>query len=214
MLTIYGYPLSSPANKVLYTANALGLDYVFKLVDLRAGDQKKEAFLKLNPVGKVPAMEDDGFSLFESNAICKYLAQKHGKLYPQGDLEAEAKANQWLDFISLHLSNNFGKVMFNRLLAPMIGIDVDQNSLNEGLKFLADQIPVVEKHLQENTYMLGDELSIVDLALLSVFDPAEAVKLSLNDYPALKEWRSKLQKEEFFTKVHTHFGEGLLDRAA
>ena len=73
MLTIYGADLSSPANKVRFVANHIGLDYEYRRVNLREKEQRQEWFLKINPIGKVPAMDDGGFCLFESGAICKYL---------------------------------------------------------------------------------------------------------------------------------------------
>ena len=77
MLKIYGADLSSPANKVRFAANALGLEYEYIQVKLRDGEHKKSEFLKINPVGKIPVIDDDGFVLFESGAIAKYLCVKH-----------------------------------------------------------------------------------------------------------------------------------------
>ena len=73
MLTIYGSDLSGPCNKTRFVANYLGLNYEYRRINLREGEQKQAWFLKINPVGKVPAMEEDGFCLFESAAICKYF---------------------------------------------------------------------------------------------------------------------------------------------
>ena len=70
MLTIYGSDLSAPAIKVRLTASWMGIEHKWQLVNLREGEQKNEWFLKINPVGKVPAIDDDGFHLSESNAIC------------------------------------------------------------------------------------------------------------------------------------------------
>ena len=77
MLKIYGADLSGPANKVRFVANYLGLKYDYVVVKLREGEHQKPEFLKINPIGKIPAIEDDGFTLFESNAICRYLADKN-----------------------------------------------------------------------------------------------------------------------------------------
>ena len=84
MLKIYGANLSGPANKVRFTANYLGLDYEYVQVKIREGEHRHPEFLAINPVGKIPAMDDDGFVLFESSAIVRYLAEKHDSdLYPK-----------------------------------------------------------------------------------------------------------------------------------
>jgi glutathione S-transferase len=71
MLIIYGSDFSAPANKVRFVANALGLDYEYKVVRIRDGENKTEEFKKMHPAGKIPVINDHGFILFESNAIIK-----------------------------------------------------------------------------------------------------------------------------------------------
>src|SRR3989338_5290751 len=95
MLKIYGANLSGPSNKVRMVANYLGLEYEYLQVKIREGENKKEWFLKLNPIGKIPVIDDDGFCLFESNAIVKYLATKNrSSAYPQ-ELKQRAIVDQW-----------------------------------------------------------------------------------------------------------------------
>src|SRR5579883_873877 len=94
MLQIYGTPLSSPTNKVRYVANYLGIPYDFHRVNLAAGEQRKPEFMKINPLGKIPAIQDEGFTLAESNAIIRYLATKNNSnLYPT-DLQQRALVDQ------------------------------------------------------------------------------------------------------------------------
>ena len=103
MLTIYGMNLSGPALKVFYVANALGLEYEQKGINLGEGEGQKEDYLKMHPAGKIPVIDDDGFYLFESNAIIRYLAQKeNSSLYPT-DLKKRVVVDQWIDFASLHI---------------------------------------------------------------------------------------------------------------
>ena len=71
MLKIYGAEMSPNVNKVRFAANAIGLPFEFKPVNLMAGEQKSPEFLKVNPLGRVPAIDDNGFKLAESNAIMK-----------------------------------------------------------------------------------------------------------------------------------------------
>ena len=74
VLKIYGSAMSFA--RVLVTILEKDLPYEHILIDIAKGDQKSEAYKKLQPFGKVPALEDDGFLIFESRAICKYLARQ------------------------------------------------------------------------------------------------------------------------------------------
>ena len=209
MLKFYGSDLSSPSNKVRFTANYLNLPHEYQRVNLRNGEQKQEWFLKLNPVGKIPVMDDDGFVLFESGAICKYLASKtKSEIYPQ-DLTQKAMVDQWIDFGSLHVGAAVSRVVFNRLFAPLRHIEVDERSLKEGLTFLDQFLPIVEKQLTDNKFIAGNQLSLADINLLAALDPAEISGIDLYKYSQLSQWRSQLKGQEFYTKCHKEYGESL-----
>ncbi len=209
MLKIYGSDLSAPCNKARFVANALGLKYEYVLVNLRGGEHQKPEFLKINPVGKIPVIDDDGFYLFESNAIIRYLCEKNNSpLYPEG-LKERAIVEQWLDFGSMHVGAAFSKVMYNRVFAPIRKIAVDENSIKEGLAFLDRFLPVVDSQLGKNSYLTGENLTIADFNLVALLDPAEIADIDLSKYKNLTAWRSKLKQEKFYTQCHKEYGESL-----
>jgi len=213
MLIIYGSDLSGPANKVRMTANYLGLKYEYKKIDLRGGEQKKPEFLKINPAGKIPAIDDDGFLLFESGAIIKYLSDKNkSALYPHG-LKERAAVDQWLDFITLHVGGAMQKITYNRVFAQRIGVAVDENSLKEGQAFLARFLPVVEEQLSKNPCIVGKQLTLADIALLTILDPAEVSGVDLSPYPQIMKWRNNLRAQDFYTACHKEYGESLKQAA-
>lgn len=209
MLTIYGSDLSSPANKVRFVANALGLHYEYKRVNLREGEQRKPEFLKLNPAGKVPVIDDDGFILFESNAIIRYLARKQkSTLYPS-DVQARAVVEQWLDFGSLHVGAALVKVTYNRLFAARLNITPDEKSIQEGLEFLNRFLPVVENQLSNNAYLAGNSLTLADFNLLAILDPTELSGVDLTPYSHIVKWRQNLRQQDFYTQCYKEYGESL-----
>ncbi len=209
MLTIYGSDLSSPANKVRFVANYLGLKYEYKKIDLGAGEQRKPEVLKLNPVGKVPFIDDDGFVLAESGAIIKYLADKVGSsLYPKG-LKERALVDQEIDFITLHVNAALQKIVYNRVFAPRRKIAVDERSLEEGLNFLGRFLPIVEAQLAKSAYLAGNSLTLADMTLLSGLDPCEVANIDLSAYPKIRAWRENLRKQDFYTKCYKAYGESL-----
>jgi glutathione S-transferase len=206
MLTIYGSDLSAPAIKARLTASFLGLNYKWQPVNLREGEQKQEWFLKINPVGKVPAIDDDGFHLFESNAICKYLCDKHNStLYPK-DAKKRATIEQWIDYACFHIGANFMPVVYNRLFAPLRGIPVNEKAITDGEGFLKQYFPIVEKQLTAHKYIVSREISLADIILLALLEPAEKAKIDLSVYPKLNAWRSDLKKQSFYTSCYKEYG--------
>ena len=210
MLKIYGTDLSSPANKVRFAANALGLKYDYIRVNLRAGEHQKPEFLKLHPSGKIPVIDDDGFVLFESNAILRYLAEKNkSPLYPK-DLKEKSVVDQWIEFGSHHVGSAMSKVVYNRIFAPMRQVPVDELSLKEGLGFLDRFLPVMDHQLGKNKFLAGNQLSLADINLLATLDAAEVAQIDLSKYKNITKWRNALKKEAFYTKCHTSFEEVLM----
>ena len=207
MLTIFGFDFSSPANKVRFAANAIGLKYEYKQVNLLAGEQKTPEFLKLNPIGRVPAIDDNGFKVFESTAIIRYLAEKNNSpLYPK-DLQKQTIINEWMDFVNIHVATALQRVTFNRVMYQMLKVEKDERSLADGLKFLGNHLPVIEKQLKENKYLAGSEMTIADINLLAALDPAELSSVDLSIYPSLSQWRKDLRSQAFYTKCHKSLDE-------
>jgi glutathione S-transferase len=202
MLTIFGFDFSSPSNKVRFAANAIGLKYEYKQVNLLAGEQKTPDFLKLNPIGRVPAIDDNGFKVFESAAIIKYLADKNNSpLYPK-DLQKRTIVDQWIDFANIHVGPALARVTFNRVMYKFLKVEKDERSLNDGIKFLGNFLPIIEKQLKENKYLAGNDMTLADINLLAVLDPAELSSVDLTAYPSITLWRKNLRTQSFYTKCH------------
>jgi glutathione S-transferase len=207
MLTIFGFDFSSPANKVRFAANAMGLAYEYKRVNLFTGEQKTPEYLKLNPIGRVPAIDDNGFKVFESAAIIKYLADKNNSpLYPK-DIQKRAIVDEWIDFANLHVATALQRVTFNRAMYKMLNVEKDERSLADGVKFLGQFLPLIEKQLKENKFLAGNEMTLADINLLAVLDPAELSSVDLSIYPSISNWRKNLRTQSFYTKCHTSLEE-------
>jgi len=213
MLKIYGADLSSPANKVRFVANFLGQDHEYKRISLRDGEHRKPKFLAINPIGKIPVIDDNGFVLFESDAIIKYLASKQkSPIYPS-ELKARAIVDQWMDFVTIHIGGAMSKVLYNRVFAPVIKVEVDERSLKDGLSFLDRFLPVIENNLKKNKNLAGSEFSLADISLLANLDSAETAGIDLSKYPTIIKWRNELKQKDFYQKVHKEYGESLKQMA-
>jgi len=205
MLHIYGSSLSSPTNKVRYTANYLQIPHEYHPVNLGAGEHRKPEFLKINPIGKIPAIDDDGFKLAESNAIIRYLADKHqSPLYPR-DLQQRALVDQWIDYASVHVMVALGKIMYNTYFYKFGGAALDERSLQDGKHFIGICLPIVEQQLSQSTYIAGEKISLADLVMLAALDVSETVNIDLSVYPHIVAWRKKLMSEKFYTDCHESY---------
>lgn len=213
MLKIYGADLSSPANKVRFVAHALDLEYEYIRVSIKDGENRKEEFLRLHPAGKIPVIDDDGFILFESDAICRYLAIKHNSPLYLPDLRQRALIDQWMDFVNIHVGGALSKVLFNRVFAPFAKVAVDERAISDGIALLNKFLPVIDQQLQKGGYIATDKMTLADLALLATLDPAEVAQVSLTPYERIVQWRKELKKKEFYTRCHKEYGERLKNMA-
>ncbi len=211
MIKIYGNKFSPPSNKVEMCINVLGLEYEFVFIDLLKGEQRKSEFLSITPFGKAPVLVDGNFKLSESNAIMKYLCKKSkSDLYPS-DLEKQAEVDMWCDFIAQHLTMQaYAKVMFNKVVAPRIGVEPDQRSIKEGYEFIGKYLTLIEENLNKTKFLTGDKMTIADISLLATIDPSELIEVNLKTYPKLTAWRDSLKAQSFYQKVHKFYGESMM----
>lgn len=207
MIKLYGFELSFPVNRVRLCLNAMNHEYEFIRINPLAGEAQTEDYLKINPGGKIPAIDDNGFTLFESNAIMKYLCRKYrSDFYPE-DINAQADVDKWLDYTAIHLANGVGRVLFNKYLAKIVGVDVDERSLQDGYSFIERFLGIIDKQLGTSSFLASNTISIADFCLLATVDPAEAIEINMEDYPNVNAWRNKLMQESFYTDMHSSYGE-------
>ena len=212
MIKLYGMGLSSNVSKVRYCLNYLNLKYDWAQTNPIAGENQSAEFLNICPTGKIPAIEIDGLKLFESNSINRYLAAANNSpIYPQ-DAKKRAVVDAWMDYVAIHVAHALGRVLFNRVFAPMTNQKADQESLRVGLEFLDKYFPILEKQLSQNPYLAGKEFSLADINLLAVLDPCELAQIdSINKFPSLKKWRAGLKSQPFYQKCYKDYTQFVQD---
>ena len=209
MLKVYGTTRSPPVHSVRFTANYLALDYEFVLVDMLQGEHHTDRYKKLHPAGKVPSIDDDGFTLFESVAICRYLARKvNSSLYPV-DIKAAAVVDSWAHFTENHIYVAICKVLFNHYFASRMGAEIDERSLREGREWLARFLPIIDARIGNHGNVAGSAFSLADIILLAAVDPFELIELDQTPYPNLAAWRQNLRSQPFYTDCHSSYAEAL-----
>ncbi|MBV9861602.1 MAG: glutathione S-transferase family protein [Alphaproteobacteria bacterium] len=186
-LKIYGIPRSR-AFRVLWLAKELGLDYENVPTDLGGGTRAPD-FLAVNPNGHIPAIDDDGFVLWESMAINLYLAKKYGTgadgLYPSG-LADEARAWQWSFWGMTEVERPLLTALFNRALHPEDKRDAGAADAAE--QQLQAPLKVLDGAVSTNPYLLGERFTVADLNLAGILSWARPARIDLSGVPHMADW--------------------------
>ena len=160
MLKFYYNTAPNPM-KVALLLEELGLPYEACAVDTRMGQQHEAHFTQVNPNAKVPAIEDNGVTVFDSNAILLYLGDRENKFVPAtNDAPGRAALLSWMMFIASGVGPFSGQSVHFRHVAP----EPKAYPLNRYDFEAHRHWKVLEAHLAKNRYMLGEHYSVVDMA--------------------------------------------------
>lgn len=187
MLTLYGTKRSS-AFRCHWLLHELGLEYETKSVDISGGENKTEAFLKLNPNGKVPVLVDDGFSVFESFAINQYLAEKYLPELAGKDLQERALVAQWNCWTLANLADPF-----MTLILQYYRKTPDNDDILAAKTAIDRFLPVLDQALAGKKYLVNDTFTLADINLCSTIDNQEMSGIDLSRYPNLATWMTVLK---------------------
>lgn len=179
MLKLYG-GARSRASIIQWYLEELEVPYEFVMLDMQAGEHRQPEYLKINPIGKVPAIVDGDFQLWESGAILLYLADKYSKtpLSP----EQRGRFSQWVLFS-------------NATLGP--GIFIEANREREMSRLLTPLNEIFE----QQPFLLGDEFTVADVAVGSILAYIPIMlKLDLSAYPAVLSYMKRISERPAFQK--------------
>lgn len=180
MLKLYGGERSR-ATIVQWYLEELQIPYEFALLDMKAGEHLQPDFLATNPFGKVPAITEGEFKLWESGAILLYLAEKHNQ-FPNTP-ERRAEIYQWVLFA-------------NATLGP--GIFVEASREREMPRLLTP----LNQRFKDQPFVMGEQFSVADVAVGSVLGYIPIMlRLDLSEYPEVVNYIQRLSQRPAFQKV-------------
>jgi glutathione S-transferase len=180
MIKLYGGPRTR-ASIVQWYLEELGISYESVTVDLQAGAQHAAEFRAINPIGKVPALDDDGTKVWESGAILLYLADKYGNgpKTPEG----RAEIYTWVMYA-------------NATLTPAL---LDEKNRDELLKRAVEPLNQV---LSGREFLVGDELTAADVAVSAVLGwSALMLGMDYSEYPAVMAYTGRMTQRPAFQKA-------------
>lgn len=189
-LTIHGDSRSGNCLKVKWTAERLGLPYRWVEVDIMSGGSRTPEFLAMNPAGQVPlAILADGRPLAQSNAIILHLAE--GSDLIPSDAYDRARMLEWMFWEQYSHEPCIAVRRFQRLFLGKPDAEIDPRLMERGLAALAR----VETGLRNAAFLVGERLSLADVALVAYTRLAHEGGFDLAGFPAVRAWIARVEEE-------------------
>jgi GST-like protein len=180
-ITLYTAPTPN-GWKISIALEEMSLPYEVRVIDFATNEQKANWYVKINPNGRIPALVDEGFELFESGAILIYLAEKTGKFLPN-DVQGRSRVIQWLMFQMSGVGPMMGQAnVFLRYFPEKIQAAIDRYQREVTRLF-----GVMDKQLSTHEYIAGG-YSIADMALWPWVSGYEWSGVSVDEFADLKRW--------------------------
>jgi GST-like protein len=180
-ITLYTAPTPN-GWKISIALEEMSLPYEVRIIDFATNEQKSDWYVKLNPNGRIPALVDDGFELFESGAILIYLAEKTGRFLPS-DIQGRSRVIQWLMFQMSGVGPMMGQAnVFLRYFPEKIQAAIDRYQREVTRLF-----GVMDKQLASHEYIAGG-YSIADMALWPWVSGYEWSGVSVDEFAHLQRW--------------------------
>lgn len=191
MLKIWGRMTSINVQKVAWCADELGISYERIDAGREHGHNKTPEYLAKNPNGLIPLIEDDGFALWESNAIVRYLAAKHalGTLCPS-DPQERASADRWMDWQTTTLNISIGACFTQLIRTPEAERDMKLVETNRPIA--EKRLAMLDAVLAKSAYLNGETFTMADIPAGLTVRRWQALPLERARHPNVNRWLSLL----------------------
>ena len=198
MIKLYGLDISGNTYKVKLLLNLLNIKYEFIPLNIKNKQHKSEAFLKLNPRGEFPVLEDGSLIIWDSQAILIYLAKqyathKNNNWYPD-NAPAIAHITQWLTVANGEIFLTLGKARSMLKFGYAGDLELAQN---KGIKILQ----WIDLHLNTRNWLATEQPSIADIACYPYIALCEEGDISLTPYPSIHRWFKRIQNTNGYVSM-------------
>lgn len=187
-IRLHRHPLSGHSHRVQLALSLLGLPHELVDVDLLKGAHKAPEFLKLSPFGQVPVLDDNGVSLFDSNAILVYLATRYDAdrrwlpLDPKGQADVQA----WLSVAA-------GQIAFGPAAARVITVFGAKRDAQDAISRAHALLAVMEAQLANRAFLVGNSATLADIAAYSYIAAAPEGNVDLSAYTQVRAWLARVE---------------------
>ncbi len=210
-MKLYMYPTSTTCQPVLLfcAEHDLKLDHV--VVDLMSGAHMQEDFIKINPMHRVPVLEDMDLMLTESSAILKYLAEKaNASSYPRDDLKQRSRINERMDWFITGFYMDYGYNLVYPQILPHLKRELEAvqcATLVWGKEKSAHWLQLLNDHWigSKNNYVCGDKITLADYLGSGFVTLGELIGQELDSYPNVARWIQTMKSLPSWGPVHEAF---------
>lgn len=188
-IKLYRHPLSGHTHRIQLALSLLNLPHELIDVDLAKGAHKTAEFLKLNPFGQVPVLDDDGTIVYDSNAILVYLAARYdttGRWIPR-DAKGQADVQVWLSVAA-------GLIAFGPAAARLVTVFGARFNADEVINRANGLLKVMDAELSRRHFLAGDHASFADVAAYSYIANAPEGNVDLAPFPAVRAWLERIEQ--------------------
>ena len=197
MLKLYRHALSGHCHRIELFLSILGLEAELIDVDLANGQHKSPEFLKLNPYGLIPVLQDGDIVLYESNAILVYLAKKYGtETWLPNDPVLAAEVEKWLAIINRPLATGPARAR----LITVFNADYDASRVIEKSHAV---LKMIDSELSNKPFLTGETATIADISAYAYIAHAPEGNVSLAQYDNINAWLERVQSLDSFIPMPT-----------
>ena len=203
-MRLYGHPISTCTRKVLTVLHEKGIPFEFTVVNLFEGEQKQPEHLQRQPFGLVPAIDDDGFKMFESRAIIRYLDKKlPGPKLTPADPRGQARMDEWMSVEQSYFTPGALAVIKELYLGKMAGQEPDMDRVAQSRPAAEKALDVAERALATRPYFAGEEFSLADISWMPYVQYLFPCGLSelISSRPAVLAWWERVSARPSWVKV-------------
>ncbi len=194
-MKLYYSPSAPNSRKVHAVAIHLGLPLELRLVDLQKGESRTPEFLRLNPTGRIPILQDGEFILWESTAIMQYLAsQVPNALWPEVP-QIRADIMRWQSWQLAHWNQACQPLQFENMVKQILQLgDPDPQIVERATKQFHQEAIALNNHLAEHEFLVNNILTLADFSVASDLTYAVPGRFPLEDYPHIRTWYSRIEQ--------------------
>jgi len=206
-MDIYADPITVNCRKVFAGLKMMGVDYDQHHIDYFTAQQKTPEYTAINPNQSLPAMKDGDLVLWESNAILQYAADKNGKdeFYPH-DAATRSDINRWMFWESAQWFPSTYVYLVENCVKPVLGAEPDPAIL-DGERERFDRLAgILNDRLAGRQYIMGDSITIADIAVAAPMHLYGWQQLPLGDYPNIVSWMQRIEALPFWKATHVAEG--------
>lgn len=199
MIKLYDNPLSGNCFKVKLLLVQSKVPFESVIIDVFKGESRKAQFLQINNAGKIPAIDDNGFILNESNAILLYLAEKYNKNLLSESLDERGKIYSWIFYNKTSVDPNLAKARAIKKFFPS-----DKQNSKE-LEFLQREgvksLELIDKHLSRNDFFVNN-YSVADIAMYPYIKLSYEGGIDIDIFKNITLWMNRVENTKEFINIY------------